>query len=100
MTQSQLDCAVAGATGESVSTVHRLGFGLLAPDPYYLEPEDLCLVLDCPFCGHPVAYPGGNPGGEQALAECVPCDVYFDFTIDEVYAADVNGCERVMNLVA
>ena len=31
MTQSQLDQAVADATGESRRTIHRIGFSLVAP---------------------------------------------------------------------
>jgi hypothetical protein len=88
LTQAQLDCAVAGATGESVATIHRLGFGLLPagrdPEP---DPEDLRLVLDCPFCGRPVPYPGRASCGTPALAECDRCDVYFDYEPNEVYAA-------------
>ena len=58
MTQAQLDRSIAGLTGESPRTIHRLGFGLQpirAADP---KPEDLRLVVDCPFCGRPVPYPG------------------------------------------
>ena len=57
MTQAQLDRAVADRTGESLRTVHRLGFRLGCRSPS-LEPEDLRLVVDCPFCGRPVPYPG------------------------------------------
>src|SRR5690349_14118543 len=58
MTQAQLEAAVADATGESLRTVHRLGFGLLAGPGDGRGPEDLELVLDCPFCRRPVPYPG------------------------------------------
>lgn len=75
MTQRQLDRAVAAATGESLATIHRLGF--VAPAD--LEPEDLPLAVDCPFCRRPVTYPGLAGGGAAALAECDRCDVYFDF---------------------
>lgn len=96
MTQSQLECAVAGATGESVTTVHRHGFSLLASRPADLEPEDLRLVLDCPFCGVPVAYPGTTRDGSLALAECDSCDVYFDFAVKEVYAVGAaDRCETM-----
>ena len=70
MTQAQLDRAVAGATGESLRTIRRLGFGLRPPRRDDLEPEDLRLVVDCPFCGRPVAYPGPARDGSPALAEC------------------------------
>ena len=67
MTQIQLDCAIADVTGESLDLVHDLGFSL----PGALEPEDLCLVLDCPFCRRPVPFPGRVRGGALAQAECL-----------------------------
>jgi hypothetical protein len=87
MTQAQLDRSVADRTGESLRTVHRLGF---QPGPAReLEPEDLRLVVDCPFCGRAVPYPGRSRDGSPALAECLnpACDVYFDFAEADVYAA-------------
>ncbi len=87
MTQLQLDCAVAHSTGESLRTIRHLGFGLHVRTDADLEPEDLRLVLDCPFCGRPVAYPGRGPDVSPALAECDHCDVEFDFSESEVYAA-------------
>jgi hypothetical protein len=42
MTQSELDRAVAAATGESVDTISRRGFVLLTPNPIESEP----LVVD------------------------------------------------------
>jgi hypothetical protein len=87
MTQRQLVCSVATATGESPRTVRALGFGLLTEDPDALAPEDLRLVLDCPFCRGPVPYPGAAPGGAIPLAGCPDCDVEFPFEPGEVYAA-------------
>jgi hypothetical protein len=89
MTQAQLDRSIAGLTGESPRTIHRLGFGLQQAVPRDLEPEDLRLVVDCPFCGRAVPYPGTTRDGSPALAECIDprCDVYFDFAIADVYAA-------------
>jgi hypothetical protein len=88
MTQAQLDRSVADRTGESLRTVHRLGF-----QPHsigFLEPEDLRLVVDCPFCGRAVPYPGRTRDGSPALAECLnpSCDVYFDFAEADVYATE------------
>ena len=79
MTQAQLDFAVAGATGESLRTIHQLGFSVLG---------NPVLVLDCPFCGRAVPYPGRCRDGSVVLAECLHCDVYFDGDEAEVYATD------------
>lgn len=85
MTQSQLDRSVATRTGESLQTIHRLGF---QSDPAPLESEEIRLVVDCPFCGRAVPYPGRSRDGSPALAECVNpgCDVYFDYEDTNVYA--------------
>ena len=87
MTQRHLDHAVAGATGESLRTVRRLGFSLQAARPADQDPEDLRLALDCPFCRQPVPYPGPAGDGLAPLAECPRCDVDFDFVAAEVYAS-------------
>ena len=87
-----IDRAVAAATGEPLSVVRRLGFG---PDEAHRrEPDDLALVLDCPFCRRPIAYPGRGRSGEPAMAECDRCDVYFDFADAEVYVAEAADGER------
>ena len=61
------------------STEHPAEVGLVV--------EDVRLVVDCPFCGRPVEYPGLVGKGTPALAECSNprCDVYFDFAVDDVY---------------
>jgi hypothetical protein len=87
MTQAQLDCAVAEALGESVRTVHHIGFTLLSDPQADPEPDDLRLVINCPFCRAPVPYPGRVADGSLAMGECDGCDVYFPFEADEVYAA-------------
>ena len=87
MTQTQLEHAVARSTGESVRTVRHLGFSIQRPaPPPARSAEDVRLVLDCPFCRRPVAYPGLARDDSAALAECDACDVYFDFDPVEVYA--------------
>jgi hypothetical protein len=93
MTQAQLDRSIAYRTGESPRTIHRLGFGLHPARPGDLEPEDLRLVIDCPFCGHAIPYPGPARDGSATLAECADprCDVYFDFDPAEVYAAATDS---------
>jgi hypothetical protein len=86
MTRTQLERAVAGATGESLRTVCGLGFGLLAEHPADPRADDLMLALDCPFCRHPVVLQAG-PGDEPGLAGCDRCDVEFDFEPGEIYVA-------------
>jgi hypothetical protein len=90
MTQPLLERAVADALGEPLATVRRLGFGLTTLDRLE-ESDDLRLVLDCPFCDHAVPYPGQTRDGSLALAECLRCDVYFDFAEVEVYATSVSS---------
>jgi hypothetical protein len=86
MTRTQLARAVAGATGESPRTILALGFQAAPAPPRDLPPEDLCLAVDCPFCGRPARLPA-KPAGAPPLAECDRCDVVFDHSPDEVYAA-------------
>ena len=85
MTQMQLNRQLVRITGEPLGTLKALGFGILRPDDEENEPEDIVLVLDCPFCRHPVPYPGHGGDGSELLAECDRCDVYFGFEPDDVY---------------
>ncbi len=86
MTQAQLDRTVARRTGESLATIRHLGFHAQGGPPADLEPEDLHLAVDCPFCGGSSPLPSGS-GGLPALGECDRCDVFFDYAPAEVYAA-------------
>lgn len=85
MTQKQLEHHVARITGEPLVLILRLGFNVMSQKTDDLEPEDVQLVLDCPFCGHPVSYPGQTSDRAETLAECDGCDVYFGFDPEEVY---------------
>ncbi len=87
MTQAQLDHEVADATGESILTIHRLGFSVLPDDPAGREPDPLYLVVDCPRCREPALYPGQPPDGSCPPAECPGCDARFEFDIRDVYVA-------------
>jgi transcription elongation factor Elf1 len=49
-------------------------------------PDDVSLVVDCPFCGHGTSLTV-HDAGLPAMAECDDCDVLFDFSTEEVYAA-------------
>jgi hypothetical protein len=94
MTQLQLERAVAGTTGESLRTVRGLGFGLLADEPGDPGVAELVLVVDCPFCRHPIALATG-PGDEAGLVGCDHCDVEFDFGPGEIYVADGADLDAV-----
>ena len=85
MTQTQLEHNVARITGEPLRMILQRGFSVMS-SPEELETEDVQLVLDCPFCGCPVPYPGLAGDGSEAMAECDRCDVYFGFDPEEVYA--------------
>jgi hypothetical protein len=91
MTQLQLDRAVARATGEPLTLIRGLGFGPAPHRPADLEPEDLALRVECPFCGRHLPYPGVARGGSLALGECLACDVYFDVAPADVFAAPAPG---------
>jgi hypothetical protein len=89
MTQAQLERAVASATGETIRDVRSRGFSILENSPGTPDPDDLSLVIDCPFCGGVIPYPGLPEGDAPALAVCPACDVEFEFVPHEVYAADM-----------
>jgi hypothetical protein len=94
MTQGQLNCQVARITGEPLLSLRFLGFNLAARHGDDLEPEDIRLVLDCPFCRQPVPYPRPTPDGSQTMGECDRCDVYFDFDLEEVYTTAAGPASR------
>jgi hypothetical protein len=91
MAQLQLNHQLARITGEPLGTLKVLGFSILRPDDEGDYPEDIGLVLNCPFCGRPVPYPGRGGGGSELLAECDRCDVYFEFDPSDVYTVDADS---------
>ena len=88
MTQAQLDRHVSRRTGESVRTVHRLGFSALPGGPDDRVPDALYLVIDCPRCRTPAHYPGRRAGGPFRPAHCPRCDAPFAFDLLDVYVAE------------
>ncbi len=92
MTQLQLERAVAGATGESLRTIHGRGFSILPEPSRHREPEDLVLAVICPFCGRAIALTKGSRSA-PLLAECVRCDVEFDYQPAEVFVTHVHPRE-------
>ncbi len=90
MAQIQLTCQIARITGEPLCTINKLGLRVIPDQPDSLEPEDVELALNCPFCGLPVPFPGLASDGSETLAECDQCDIYFGFDVDEVYTLPVE----------
>jgi hypothetical protein len=94
MTRTQLNHQVAKITGERIGNITALGFSLLCPGGESMEPEDITLVLGCPFCGRPVPYPGPTAAGSEPMAECERCDVEFGFLPQEVRDIPVEPPRR------
>jgi len=46
MTQAELNRAVAGATGETISTITQMGFCLADPDVVHFDPEPCDFDVD------------------------------------------------------
>jgi hypothetical protein len=84
MTNSEIEQAVARATGESRRVISSYGFSLL---PNECEPEtDVSLALDCPGCGARLdVVDVSEPLTEL---ECGRCDAVYPFTVNELYVAD------------
>jgi hypothetical protein len=91
MTRTQLNHQVARITGEPIDYITALGFSLLRPGGESMEPEDIRLVLECPFCGRPVPYPGFAAAGSEPMAECERCDVYFSFDPEVIYVVESDN---------
>jgi hypothetical protein len=94
MTRTQLNHQVARITGEPIGNITALGFSLLRSGGEGMEPEDIRLVLECPFCGQPVPYPGPAAAGSEPAAECERCDVYFGFLPEEVRELTLEPPDR------
>ena len=91
MTTDQVCAAVSRATGESLATIRHRGFSIeRLPDPKVDSDEsDVCLALDCPFCGAVVVVSHDGPAGLPVVAECDRCDTMFGYDCEEVYVADI-----------
>jgi hypothetical protein len=92
MTRTQLNHQVARITGEPIGNIAALGFSLLGPGGECMEPEDIRLVLECPFCGRTVPYPGPGAAGSEPIAECERCDV--DFLPQDVHDIPIERPRR------
>ena len=90
MTSAQLNTRIAARTGESLAVIRRLGFQLKSELQEEPAAEEIRLVVHCPFCRGQVPYPGRSRDGSTALAECVACDVYFEFADRDVFPASAG----------
>ena len=88
MTRFDVCCAVAEVTGESLSTIHALGFDLVPESIEEPEADGPHLWLDCPFCGSTVHLSDAGLEKLPESAECGRCETVFDYQFDEVYEAD------------
>ncbi len=99
MTETKPNHQIARITGESLPYAHFSRDREIADQEDGQKPENGTLVVDCPFCGRTVLYPGLAGDGARLLAECEQCDIYFEIDIKEVYtlstdhrACDANEC--------
>jgi hypothetical protein len=83
MTNSEVEQAVARATGESRRVISRYGFSIVPDDCE--PPTDVALVLDCPGCGTRLEVADLS---ELTDLDCCRCDAIYAFTADELYVAD------------
>src|ERR1700722_20040604 len=87
MTRTQLHRSIAARTGEPLSVIRSLGFRLLVEPVEEPVTAEIRLVVHCPSCSGQVPYPGRTRDGSTALAECLGCDVYFEFADRDVFPA-------------
>jgi hypothetical protein len=84
MNHSEVERAVARATGESRRFIKRFGFSLIADEPEDLT--DAAIVVDCPGCG--AVFDVENVANLLSELECPRCDAVYPITTDELYVAD------------
>jgi hypothetical protein len=84
MNQSEVERAVARATGESRHFVRRFGFSLITDEPKFDTAP--ALAIDCPGCGA-VFDPSNGLNLGKGL-ECPRCDAIYPVSVDEFYVVD------------
>jgi hypothetical protein len=84
MNQSEVERAVARATGESRRFINRFGFSLLSEEPEHCV--DPALAIDCPGCG--AVFNLDDVANPRSELECPRCDAVYPIAADELYVAD------------
>jgi hypothetical protein len=83
MNQSEIERAVARATGESRRFIKRFGFSLV-PDESERRGNP-ALAIDCPGCG---AVLNLDAAANRPELECPRCDAVYPVAADELYVVD------------
>jgi hypothetical protein len=83
MNQSDIERAVARATGESRRFIQRFGFSLLVEEPE--RRTDVAIAIDCPGCGAALDPYDVSFGSEL---ECARCDAIYPIASDELYVVE------------
>jgi len=84
MNQSEVERAVARATGESRRFIKRFGFSLLSEEPERCA--DPALGIDCPGCG--AAFSPDDVVNLLNELECPRRDAVYPVAADELYVVD------------
>ena len=84
MNQSEVERAVARATGESRRFVKRFGFSLISDATEHCT--DPALAIDCPGCG--AAFSPDDVVNLVSELECPRCDAVYPIAADELYVVD------------
>jgi hypothetical protein len=84
MNQSEVERAVARATGESRRFIKRFGFSLVVDEAEH--GPDPALAIDCPGCG--AALDPEHVFARVSEVECPRCDAVYPVAPDELYVVD------------
>jgi uncharacterized C2H2 Zn-finger protein len=84
MNQSEVERAVARATGESRRFIKRFGFSLIVDEPEHCC--DAALAIDCPGCG--AVFNLNDVANHLSELECPRCDAVYPVAADELYVMD------------
>lgn len=87
MTQNELDCAVADATGEELSTIECMGFSF--EPPHRFDDDEPVLAVTCPFCGA-AAILANTPEDLPLDADCGRCGTCFPYDNDDIFSATLD----------